>query len=1049
MTGIDEDDVVALIEALARTRGAEPALVLADARGVREEIDYRELDRRAEEWAARLHRAGVRPGDLVAVAAARGPGLVVALLAVLKAGAAYLPLDPRYPADRLTGILTESAPVLLLSTAGTELPWSGPVLRLDDASTGCDAPTTSGDPAGPAASDEAAAPGAPEQHRPDAHPRTPAYVLYTSGSTGRPKGVVISRGAYGTALRTLVRRLGIGPGDRVLAATTIAFDIAGLELFGALTAGACVVLADDRQVGDPAALAELIAAAGVTVVQGTPALWYGLLNERPARLHGLRALVGGEALPRDLADRLMAAGTSPVNLYGPTETTIWSLTAPVTPGDGPPPIGTPLPGTTAQVLDARLRPVPPGEDGELYLSGPTLATGYLARPGLTAERFLPDPAGPPGARMYRTGDLARLRPDGDLEYRGRCDDQVKVRGFRIELGEVEAALLADPAVSRAAAAVRGDGPERQRLVGYLVAAPGSGPADTDRVRATVSARLPGYMVPAALLWLDRLPLAPNGKLDRRALPEPPRPGAAPLGRAPADRNEAALCALFAELLDLPAVGPEQSFFDLGGTSLLAARLTGEARVRFGRRLGPRDLFEHPSPAALAALLGDARPAGPPLTARPRPDRIPLTPAQHGLWYLDQLNGPGPLYNLPLLLRFEGPLDREALQAALDDLTERHEALRTTLPDDLGIPHQRVHRPGELPLEPVLRTVPEHGLAQALDEAVLAVFDLAADAPLRAELLAHGPHRHTLVLLLHHSAADGWSVDLLARDLLSAYRDRLAGRAPTWPPLPVQYADFALWQQHGAPEGEEEFWRRTLDGAPALVTVPGDRPRPGADSGPGAVLPFAVDAADHAELVAAARRHEATPFMLVHTALAALLTRRGAGTDIVVGTVVAGRPDPALAEVVGHFVNTVPLRTDTGGDPDFAELLSRVRQADLAALDHQDTPFERLVGLVNPPRTTDRQPVFQVLLAFQVEPAPLPAVPGLTVTASGRSTGTAKFDLTFSLTEHLGPGREPLGLAGELEYRADLFDPATADGLAAELVELLRAAVQEPQRRIGA
>ncbi|MFE9428709.1 amino acid adenylation domain-containing protein [Kitasatospora sp. NPDC006697] len=1023
-----QSDVVALIEAVARERGDRPALLLADARGVREEIGYRELDRRADGWAERLHGAGVRPGDLVAVAAARGPELVVALLAVLKAGAAYLPLDPRYPADRLAGILAEAAPALLLGTAGTELPWAGPTLSLD------------GDPGDP---------GVPGRlPRPAAHPQLPAYVLHTSGSTGRPKGVVIPRGAYATALRALVRRLGIGPGDRVLATTTIAFDIAGLELFGTLTAGACVVLADDRQVGDPAALAELITVAGVTTVQGTPALWHGLLAERQV-LTGLRALVGGEALPRDLADRMLRAGAAPVNLYGPTETTIWSLTAPVAPGGGPPPIGTPLPGTAARVLDARLHPVPPGQDGELYLSGPTLAAGYLSRPGPTAERFLPDPAGPPGSRMYRTGDLVRLRPDGGLDYRGRCDDQVKVRGFRIELGEVEAALRADPAVARAAVAVRGEGPERQRLIGYLVAEPGTGPADTDRVRATAAGLLPAYMLPAALLWLDRLPLAPNGKLDRRALPDPPPPGAAPADRAPADRTEAALCALFAEALDLPGVGPEQDFFDLGGTSLLATRLTGAVRARFGRRVGPHDLFDHPTPAALAGLLADARPAGPPLTVGPRPERIPLSPAQYGLWYLDQLYGPGPLYNLPLVLRFEGPLDRTALRAALADLTDRHEALRTTLPDELGRPHQRVHPPGELPLEPVVRAVAPEELEAALDRAVRTVFDLAADAPVRAELLVCGEERHVLVLLLHHSAADGWSTDLLARDLLRCYRDRLAGRSPRWPAPPVQYADFALWQQRSAPEGEQEFWTRTLAGAPELVTVPGDRPRPDAAVGPGAALPFTVDAAGHAELLAAARTHGCTPFMLVHAALAALLTRRGAGTDVVVGAVVAGRPDPALAEVVGHFVNTVPLRTGTGGDPAFAELLARVRQADLAALEYQDTPFERLVGLVNPTRTTDRQPLFQVLLAFQTEPVRLPEVPGLAVELAGRSTGTAKFDLTFGLTEHLGPAREPLGLTGELEYRSDLFDPATAQGLATELVGLIRTAVRRPGQRIGA
>ncbi|MEV0530522.1 amino acid adenylation domain-containing protein [Kitasatospora sp. NPDC050463] len=1060
------------VEALARHAATRPqslAVLTRDRAGTVDRLTYRQLDRRVGALARRLADHGVAPRDRVAVALPRGPGLVVALLAVLRAGASYLPLDPGFPADRIALTLQDAAPRLLLTDpAGRGLAPGGlPVLL-----TGADDPAPAGTRAG--------APWEP----PAPDPGWPAYVLHTSGSTGRPKGVVIGRAAYAHALATLTERLGIGPGQRVLAATTVAFDIAGLELLGTLLAGATVVLADSEQSGDPVALAELVAATGVGVVQATPSLWQGLLAGRPERLRGVRALVGGEALTRALADRLLAVAVDVTNLYGPTETTIWSLTAPVEAGTTAPAIGTPLPGTGVRVLDAGLRPVPAGAEGELYLTGPTLAQGYLGRPGLTATRFVADPAGAPGGRMYRTGDRVALRPDGGAEYRGRADDQVKIRGHRIEPGEIAAVLLADPAVRQAAVVARGDDPERLGLVAYLAPEPPAGPEPvTERLRERARRALPGYMVPAAYVWLDRLPVTPGGKLDRRALAGPdyaPRIAARAEGRPAEGPLEEAVAELFAEVLGGERLGAEDDFFALGGNSLLAARLIARLDERLSVEPTLRDLLAAPTVAGLAGRLAElaepapAHPAAPGAAARPDrthllngaegPDgagatanepgpehgpengQPPLTANQRRLWFIDLLEGPGPRYNLPLAVELSGPLDTAALRAALGDLTDHHEPLRTLLPDDDGDPYQLI-----VPAERARPDLVEHQLAPAelddrLRRAVRDVFDVAVDLPLRASLWHTGPDRATLLLLLHHTAADGWSFGPLLHDLLTAYRARLGGLAPELPPLPVRYADHARRRHHRAPAEagrHDEFWRTALAGAPTEPVLPTDRPRT-EDDGSAERVPLNVPADLHAGLTDLARRHGCTVFMAVHAALAGLLDRIGAGPDVVLGTVVAGRPERDLAGLVGFFAETLVLRTDVSGDPSATELLTRVREADLEFLARQDTPFDRVVALAAPPRSAGHHPLFQVLLAFQVAPAPLPESPGLRVRARELGTGTAKVDLLFTLTEHTDPATgRPAGIAGELEYASALFEEATARRLADGLLTLLRAAVDHP------
>ncbi|MEW2071350.1 amino acid adenylation domain-containing protein [Streptomyces sp. NPDC007346] len=1043
-------DLIAEIANRAAERPDATAVLTRSCAGVESALSYRGLHEQAERLAERIADAGAGPDRLVAVMLPRSPGLVVALLAVLKAGAAYLPVDPGLPQDRVDLMFQDAAPCLLLTDSATARR-GAPCLLLD-------APAD-----GPGRSAVAWVPPAVE-------PEQAAYVLYTSGSTGRPKGVVISREAYGRALAGLLDRTGITAADRVLAATTVSFDIAGLELFGTLLAGGTIVLADPEQAGDPFALAQLVVDAGVDVVQATPSLWDGLLAVRPERLCGVRALVGGEALPRALADRLLALADRVINLYGPTETTIWSLTVDVAPGIAAPPIGTPLPGTDAQVLDARLRPVPVGE---LYLTGPVLARGYLNRPGLTAARFVADPAGLPGARMYRTGDLVALRPDGTVDYRGRADDQIKIRGHRIEPGEVAAVLLRDPMVGQAAVVAHRADPAGRRLVAYLVSAPrtaisdgdghgsGSAPGDGDTARLIAAAEqaLPTYMVPAAIVWLDRLPMTPSGKLDRTALAAPkfgPRAGQ----RAPEGPAEQALARLFEEILSTGPVGADDSFFDLGGDSLLAARLIGRLGSLFAAETTLRDIFADPTVAGLAQRL-TAVEHKPTAAARPelrparRPHRMPLSHTQQQLWFIDLLEGPSPRYNLPLAAEFTGPLEAAALHGALRDVVVRHEALRTLLPDDDGLPYQHVVPGTDIQLE-----LPEHRVAPAtLDEhlrqAAREVFDLAADLPIRASLwhttTNDGTRRATLLLLLHHSAADGWSPGPLLRDLLTAYRARLAGASADWTPLPVQYADHVLWQRDLLAVTAAEraaFWRRALAGAPTEPTLPIDRPRATA-YGPGGWLALEIPAEVHAGLAALARRRKCTVFMALHAALAALLTRAGAGSDIVIGTPVVGRPDSALEDLVGFFANTLVLRCDTSGDPSMAELLVRVREADLEFLARQDTPFGQVVEAVAPPRSRAYPPLFQVLLAFQVGFPQLPKVPGLTVAHRELTTGTAKFDLTFILTEQSQSGDGPGGITGGIEYAADLFDATTVRWLADGLLALVRAAVERPELPIGA
>ncbi|MGW5450118.1 amino acid adenylation domain-containing protein, partial [Streptomyces asiaticus] len=1025
-----------------------PDAVAVVAGGV--SLSYRELDARAGRLAGLLVERGVGAECFVAVALPRSVDLVVALLAVWKAGAAYLPLDTEYPADRLAYMLQDAAPTLILTT--DEL--VGVVPDVDIPRVLLDAPETVEELSRTAGEGRIAS-------RALSHA---AYVIYTSGSTGRPKGVVVPQGPLANFVVAMAGRFGLAGEDRLLAVTTVGFDIAGLELFVPLLSGAAVVVAERDVVRDPVALCGLVSAERISVMQATPSLWRAVLAEDPAVLSGVRVLVGGEALPADLAVALAGRAESVTNLYGPTETTIWSTVWPVTPDAARAPrIGRPIANTRVYVLDGGLRPVPVGVPGELYIAGEGVVRGYHGRSGLTSERFVADPFDRVGGgRMYRTGDLVRWTADGELEYLSRVDDQVKLRGFRIELGEIEAVLAGHDGVAQAAVLVREDRPGDKRLVAYLVpVADGGVPSGAD-LRRHVDAQLPDYMVPSAFMTLDAFPLTPNGKLDRRALPAPDYGPGSTGGRAPRSPREEILCGLFAEVLGLESVTIDDDFFGLGGHSLLATKLVSRIRSVLDVELAVRRVFEAPTVAELATVLDASAAVRSPLRAvEPRPARLPLSLAQQRLWFLHQFEGPSATYNIPVALRLSGELDERALRLALGDVVARHESLRTVFAEDGDGPYQVV-RDAEAVGLTVVRT-DEARLRTELLGAARHAFDLRAERPLRVWLFELGDDAYVLLVVAHHIASDAWSMGPLARDLTSAYAARVgSGGAPGWEPLPVQYADFSIWQREvlGAEDDPDSeitrqlaYWKAALADLPEELPLPFDRPRPAAATYQGDSVSLDLAPELHEKLTRIARERRASLFMVVQAALSTLLTRLGAGTDIPLGTPVAGRTDDALDDLVGFFVNTLVLRTDTSGDPTFAELIERVRARDLEAYAYQDLPFERLVEAVNPERSLSRHPLFQTMLTLnnteQGAETAVASLPGLTVATEPVAVGGAKVDLSFRLGERRGGGADGgVVLEGALDFSTDLFDRATAQGIAERFVRVLTVLAEDPERRIG-
>ncbi|MFF5962120.1 amino acid adenylation domain-containing protein, partial [Streptomyces luteogriseus] len=1031
---------VAFEEQVARTPKAT-AVLFEDV-----QLSYAELNARANRLARVLAGRGVGPEGLVALVLPRSPELLVAMLAVLKAGAAYVPVDPKYPAERIAYMLGDARPAVTLTSQAVSnvVPNGLNSLVLEDLAD--------------AVALESGADVRDEERSCALSPSHPAYVIYTSGSSGRPKGVVVGHAGVVNLARDHIMRLGVDGGSRLLQFASPSFDAAVADVWPAWLAGAALVLGSAERLVPGAQLSDLISEFGVTHATLPPAT-LPVLGESGGLPAGLTLVVAGEACSAEVA-RTWSRGRRMVNIYGPTEATVASTSSePLTPDmTGVPPIGRPVWNTRAYVLDASLRPVPTGVAGELYLSGAQLARGYLNRPALTAERFIPDPFAGAGVRMYRTGDVVRRRCDGQLEYVGRADEQVKVRGFRIELGEIEAALLSHPEVAQTTVMAREDRPGDKRLVAYVVPVTSGATVEPGQIRQYVGELLPEFMVPAAVVTLPELPLTAHRKVDRRALPAPDYVEARRV-RGPRDAREEVLCAVFAEVLGVERVGIDDSFFELGGHSLHATRVISRIRAVFGMEVPPRAMFEAPTVAQLIARMADAQGARTALVPARRPAKIPLSFAQRRLWFLNRFEGPESVtYNMPIALRLTGPLDRDALRAALSDVVVRHESLRTVFPEgEDGVPVQRVLDATDYMVEMPVRQIGEEEVPEAIAQAARHGFDLTAETPLRASLFGLSDTTHVLVVVLHHITGDGWSMAPLARDVALAYEARTAGRTPGWEPLPVQYADYALWQQDVLGDESDPdsmisrqltYWKQQLSALPEQLELPADRPRPAVTSHRGGAVPVAVDAELHQGLVRLARESGASVFMVVRAAFAALLSRMGAGTDIPIGTPIAGRTDEALDDLVGFFVNTLVLRTDLSGDPTFRELVERVRETDLAAYAHQDVPFEHLVEVLNPERSMSRHPLFQVMLAFQNNDQAELRLPQLTLTSEMTETRSSKFDLILNITELRDAHGEPAGLAGVLEFSTDLFDRRTAVGLVERFGRVLAAAVADADCPVG-
>ncbi|MCZ4517305.1 amino acid adenylation domain-containing protein [Rhodococcus ruber] len=966
-----------------------------------------------------LRSIGIGPDDVVGVAMPRSLDQLVAVHAVVAAGGAYLPVDPSMPRTRLEHLIATASPSLILG-ALVNVPVD--VVDLDSL-------------------DLSRFGTAPLDPLPELRPDHAAYVLFTSGSTGKPKGVTISHRAIVNRLLWMQHQYPLTPRDVVLHKTPATFDVSVWELFWPLLVGATTVIAEPDGHRDPMYLSVLIREHSITTAHFVPSMLELFLTYgAPDRCTSLRQVfASGEALPRAIADRFHGAIDGELhNLYGPTEAAVDVTYHRTRAGDqGPVPIGAPVWNTTVHVLNSALRPVPVGVTGELYLGGVQLARGYAARPDLTAARFV---AADSGTRLYRTGDLVRWSEDGSLQYLGRNDFQVKLRGQRLEPGEVEAALLAVDGVHSAVAVVRSN-----RLVAYIV-----GTADTDVVAAHAARTLPEYMVPSTIVVLDAMPLGTTGKLDRTALPDPL--AAAEDFTAPAGDSEEAVAQIFSVVLATERVSVTRSWFALGGDSLTATQVIARINAELDSDLGVRDLFEAPTVRLLAHRIGHGG-RDHAITVGSRPGRIPLSPAQHRMWLLNRFDPSSGAYNIAAAFRVIGSLDVDALRTGLADVVERHEILRTVYPDGPDGPQQVVT--SEYPDVTVARTT-EPLLDGALYALAAQGFDVTLAPPLRVAVLEVSPEDHVLVVVAHHIAADGWSMKPLARDVMIAYGSRAAGHTPQWTPLPVQYADYALWtlDRLGAEHDSESiasqqirYWTAVLDGVPERLALPTDRPHPPVASHRGGRLSIDLEPGTAAAMTSLAERSGSTRFMIAHAALAVTLARVSGTRDITIGTPVAGRGQSELDDLVGMFVGTLVLRSQIEPSDTFIDILSSVRERDLDAYANADIPFERLVEVLQPPRSTAYHPLFQVMLSIEETSPPSVELPNLSVRPLDTAHVAAKFDLHVTASFSSATASTETASV-EFVYATDLFDSETVEILAERYRTILASALADPDRPVG-
>ncbi|MGE0127963.1 MAG: amino acid adenylation domain-containing protein [Blastocatellales bacterium] len=1042
-----------LFEAQAARWPEATAVVVDDQR-----LSYGELNRRANQLAHHLRKLGVGPEDIVGLCLERSIELVVGMLGILKTGGAYLPLDPALPVERLTGMMADAKPRALVTQERLRIADCG--LRIAEGNNQPEVICLDKDR-------EMIARESEENPCVNAGAEHLVYVLFTSGSTGRPKGVAVEHRQLHAYLEGVRERLRLPDGANYATVTTFAADLGHTAIFPALCGGGTLHVVSKERAADTAAMSEYFTRHRIDCLKIVPSHLSALLGGKPGARQGARVLprrrlvLGGEASGWELIARVreMSPELKILNHYGPTETTVGVLTCEVEQEaeiqTATVPLGRPLNHSRVYVLDGRMEPSPVWMSGEVYIGGWQVARGYLNEPEQTAAKFVPDPfSDEPGMRLYRTGDLARYLPDGRVEFLGRADHQVKIRGYRIELGEIESALEGHEAVGESVVLARESEGGEKRLVAYVSPRAGA-EIDASELRRYVSGRLPEYMVPGAIVKLERMPLTANGKLDRAALPEPESEARGEY-IAPRTQIEELVAGIWAELLKVERVGVNDNFFELGGHSLMATQLISRVREACEVDLPLRALFDAPTVAGMAESLEAAIKAGKSLQATPieqcsRDADLPLSFAQQRLWFLDQLEPGSAFYNIFAPVRLKGRLNLPALERTLTEITRRHEVLRTTFPTVDGRAVQMIApaAPLSLPVTDLTHLPPERREAEALrmaaEEAQLP-FDLAHGPLVRARLLRLNEDEHLAMLTLSHIISDGWSAGILIREVAALYEAFNAGLPSPLAELPIQYADFAAWQrqwlQGEALDTQLAYWKRKLGGDPPALQLPTDRPRLAMQRHRGARQSFELSAQLSETLKSFSNQEGVTLFMTLLAAFKALLHRYTGQDDIIIGSPIANRNRIEIEGLVGFFVNTLPLRTDLSGDPSFSDLVSRVREVALEASAHQDLPFEKLVDELQLARDLSRAPLFQVVFVLQNTPRQTLELPGLTLTPMEVEGETAKFDLIlgFSETER--------GLIARVEYNTDLFDAATISRMLAHFQNLLEGAIADPRRRLS-
>ena len=996
-------------------------------------LTYQQLNKRANQVANYLLEQDIHQNDLIGVYLNRSIDLLAALFAIAKAGAAYVPLDPNYPQQRIQHILEQTQLKLIVSHSSleTDLPNANyKSLLLDKDQKHIAAQST-------------------ENIGLDYQPANLAYVIFTSGSTGKPKGIEIQHAALSAFLHAMQAELNVSSDDRLLAVTTITFDIAGLELFLPLTSGASVCIATNKQSHDPQQLDHLLK-NDITLMQATPVTWKLLFDNGWVGSRKLTALCGGEALPIELAQLLTQKTAKAYNFYGPTETTIWSSVKKLESELTQLTIGRPLANECIYILDDNLNPVPVGVPGEIHIGGSGLAKGYFNKPQLTHQNFIADPF-KSNQRLYKTGDLGRFLASGEIEYLGRTDNQVKIRGFRIECGEIEAVLKQLPAVNNALVTAV-DINDDKHLAAYIVYH--EQPLDDKSLREVHRQLLPDYMIPSYFITLDELPLTPNGKIDRKALPLPD-PSQLQLTNkfvAPSNPTEELIATIWQDVLNINRIGIYDNFFELGGHSLIATQVISRLRQTLRIDLPLKVLFESPTIAYLATHLNQAdKTSLPPIESQLRDAPIPLSFAQERLWFLDQLDGSSATYNIPAAWVITGDLNHSALELALAEILSRHETLRTRFINQQGTPYQVIEATAEfnLPVTDLsdlsIETANQQAMQLATDEAQLA-FNLETDLPFRAQLINLADKQHVLLITLHHIAFDGWSLDLLMRELATLYNAFSHDQDSPLPELAIQYADFALWQRTVFDEAhlakDIEYWQQTLAGCEFILDLPTDFPRPQQQTHNGQQLLFSLSPELTQSLEQLARAQNATLFMVLFAAFNVLLSRFSNQHDIVVGSPIAGRTHESIENLMGFFVNTLVLRTDLSDNPSFLELIEQVRQHALDAYAHQDIPFEKLVEVLQPERDTSRSPLFQVMFVLQSQYQGLPEFDELELASFSRNSSTTKFDLLLNFYI------DNKQLHGIFEFNTDLFLPESIERIRDCFTELLQSIVNTPEHSLS-